>query len=1144
MTYLYAKYDSNLISNAANFYYSGTKNGIDSFMFTLLNFYDEHTPTWRGRYDEKVILYRSDTDSVVMVGTITRVIGGNPLNVTISGTLIKMSWYGLHENFTKSKIDSFVIAEDPDTYGLEYHGSGTWTNSGANGDIIFNGRLADYQLDDNADYVKRIGLAEDIDTCEFWFAVEHMDCDFSFLFQSAGDTNEFRIYTDGQMIKVQTGDGITNYENIAISEWYHVRVSYDKDDVIQGHEIVTVTIIDEDNNSTQVVANEHFIDGANRITEIEFHSSDDVYDLYIDGPAIVSDGGYSLGDNKTPTYEYLYIEDEEGDSPALTPNTYNTSDTLKYYGIVSDNTLTEQGPESKTPTINSTIVVGDVTAPTDWEDTTDRDEVYWKAYWVDDDHGPTPYKHYLDFSIESENIDDTSYITKIEIELYGEIKFSGISPHLPMDIDIYWSPNNTLDTGIGGDKLLSTISGLGKTVWDKHPYSWFEDNPMVILPSKYENDQEKFFTKNNNEWNGGYIFFYLRPTAKYTGGVTYSLTNWIDHCKINVYYATEDFETINLEVYDTGANWLKLYNSDQSGVQALSGKGIAKGDSVNIGISVEKAFARCFNSIGLPPLTLDLRNGTSFNAGIAEEYGPQLSAYKPFTQLCEKYNLHYWIGLDGDGNPIIKVYKESDIGAAAVTYSAAVDMPTTYEVDSTNNEYGYVRVIWNGGITPRIQAGTPSTNEKCKWYNRKDILLYDTAIEYATQRAEELANLRFDISCSWNYLVTNMPSIGTKYNFTLPRWDGSTFTTVAYTEQVCRSVSISQDGTSGGGWLIEAGFGHHLTSGDEAIGRAVAENKTEVDKINSLLYTSQNSPVTRHAQLSGVTSSQHHAKYTDAQVDAIVLTHKNDDDAHHAVFENLVEDTTPQLGGDLDCQDKHLTGVNSITGTDDITLKTTGDNACAFWANGGNRMSLTDNKLALSVPIDMNAQLINEVLDPVANQDAATKKYVDDNVAIPNYVLQGALPYLEANKQWLQCIYEVGNNTSRLFYGATSKIQNVGATDGSQIWQLPNPCKTGAYKLIVDAMRLTIIIADATDYVTEVRVSYATDTGSANHFTDLTNRTASGNYTYDFAADGDTPGDLNLATKDVCRVLLKCVLASAGQLGVTSVELRGWYEAI
>ena len=118
-----------------------------------MNFYDEHTPTWRGRYDEEVILYRSDTDAVIMTGTITRVIGGNPLSITVSGTLIKMSWYGMGEAGTRSKMDSFVVAEDPDTYGLEYNGSGTWTNSGANTDIHFNGRLSDYQLDDNADYV-------------------------------------------------------------------------------------------------------------------------------------------------------------------------------------------------------------------------------------------------------------------------------------------------------------------------------------------------------------------------------------------------------------------------------------------------------------------------------------------------------------------------------------------------------------------------------------------------------------------------------------------------------------------------------------------------------------------------------------------------------------------------------------------------------------------------------------------------------------------------------------------------------------------------------------------------------------------------------------------------------------------------------
>lgn len=42
---------------------------------------------------------------------------------------------------------------------------------------------------------------------------------------------------------------------------------------------------------------------------------------------------------------------------------------------------------------------------------------------------------------------------------------------------------------------------------------------------------------------------------------------------------------------------------------------------------------------------------------------------------------------------------------------------------------------------------------------------------------------------------------------------------------------------------------------------------------------------------------------------AELTTHKGLESAHHAKFENVVEDTTPQLGGDLDCQGKKLEDI-------------------------------------------------------------------------------------------------------------------------------------------------------------------------------------------------------------------------------------------
>ena len=47
--------------------------------------------------------------------------------------------------------------------------------------------------------------------------------------------------------------------------------------------------------------------------------------------------------------------------------------------------------------------------------------------------------------------------------------------------------------------------------------------------------------------------------------------------------------------------------------------------------------------------------------------------------------------------------------------------------------------------------------------------------------------------------------------------------------------------------------------------------------------------------------------YSETEVDDLFTAHEGVDNAHHEVFENVVEDTTPQLGGPLDLNDKAIT---------------------------------------------------------------------------------------------------------------------------------------------------------------------------------------------------------------------------------------------
>uniref|UniRef100_A0A6M3KLA9 Uncharacterized protein n=1 Tax=viral metagenome TaxID=1070528 RepID=A0A6M3KLA9_9ZZZZ len=81
-------------------------------------------------------------------------------------------------------------------------------------------------------------------------------------------------------------------------------------------------------------------------------------------------------------------------------------------------------------------------------------------------------------------------------------------------------------------------------------------------------------------------------------------------------------------------------------------------------------------------------------------------------------------------------------------------------------------------------------------------------------------------------------------------------------------------------------------------------------------------------------------------------------------LKNLAEDTSPQLGGNLDCNTKQITGAGVISN---------GASAIYFIAGSVNHVWGADGSL------DMGTEKITSVVDPTADQDVATKKYVDDN---------------------------------------------------------------------------------------------------------------------------------------------------------------------
>ncbi len=221
-----------------------------------------------------------------------------------------------------------------------------------------------------------------------------------------------------------------------------------------------------------------------------------------------------------------------------------------------------------------------------------------------------------------------------------------------------------------------------------------------------------------------------------------------------------------------------------------------------------------------------------------------------------------------------------DIRWPRVTYSKDNDPPEWWSnIDYEDDLYGYVVVqYYQGALTGKIGDGTPDRTilEDAEW-----ILTKTEAIRYGGVRATFHASDRISINLKWGKMPSNFPYVGVKFSFTDLLWNGTSLDNNSFTDRICRRVNITWEGGLAQA-KISAWLGLGQTPAEEKLARWEANVDRNQRILKALQGTAQYNPISRHNQLLGIGSGDHHTPTvgSDLAHDDITLPQGNAEEQH------------------------------------------------------------------------------------------------------------------------------------------------------------------------------------------------------------------------------------------------------------------------
>jgi len=848
MTNLYLKYSGTTVDEATDISYTNTIGSVGSFSFNAKCYMSETLATWVARKGNDVYIYESGSDTLLFVGMIEYVTPTKSgVNCQGSGYLAHFKKTDVPADLTNFLIDTGRVATTPtteavtDTDDFADAPPATFTLEKTGANSI--GRAEGGYFHIYAEYEAALKYSKIYYTVTDPDVLDNTYIQFKIWlndFANGGTTEQVYItlfddawspivmlvfgYTNPNIWIKYTVDGGANYtlvQNVAIWTWYTIKILCKPS---EDHISIYVDTVLKNENVDKVFGAVKYVC------------------WYVEGNAATGHAGLYIDDFVASIQHYQHYIDVQHedtgvyatDNPGLTTTTTAQLESTKRFLVISDST--DGSTQALVPTTASApyAPVEFATLAGTFASCAVHDGTYWKLSLANNKIGTL----YLPFTVEDYNISDGSSVTSIQ----GYIAGQEYSTYNNLFIDVYWSKDGTTKTL----KIGTIYFHYGNPVFP---------NPFEFKVDLKVDTTSDFLGSSGGELTGGGIIIENPSFASTAGGIAL----WIDAVNLTLNYKTSTFDTVSAKIstithnltptlYDT----LRCYDSTPTAdLFAFGGKGIAEGDTWELCHGGDYAFGICFTGINVPSLTV------SINEGVAIDKACTVSLTAPrtwelWTTLCEYYN-YIWFFRITSGVLYLYALEEGDVDAATVTYSTSVDPPSVATLQFYDNVWGGAKVVFKNGVTPDMYAASPPAGITTIFREeRDDILTMTVAKERATKLAEYYSTEQISIGLEWDYYPTNFPVVGTKYNFTGIKWNGSAVVTDSYTDQICRRVTVSQDATTGGKWKVQAWFGRAASPPEEEQGHLVAESLNRGYKNKMALFNARNVGVSAHYQLSAI----------------------------------------------------------------------------------------------------------------------------------------------------------------------------------------------------------------------------------------------------------------------------------------------------